>query len=692
VVDGNGDTTGNYTLTLNRLDGDDQSISYNQSITSLIDLPGDQDRYTFLASAEHDISIFLQDQASGTLTLELYKPDGSFVTDCYANGSCEIDMTLPNSSGQYTIVVDGNGDTTGNYTLTLNRLDGDDQSISYNQSITSLIDLPGDQDRYVFIGGTGQHVSILLQDQASGTLTLELYKPDGSFVTDCYANGSCEIDMTLPNSSGQYTIVVDGNGATTGDYTLTLSCLQNCPPEAPGVDSVSPDQGFSNFSNDINVYGDGFVNGAEVSLGSTVLTTQFIDSTHLYATVPPGLTAGVYDVLVTNPDGGIGILPDGYTVLDPNVDDDLFGYAHEFWTDPVAPREGKEMDLGLIVHRQGGTSTLTNVAVHFYEGTPYTGTYLGEGIIPLLSPNDNASTASVDWTPTAAGDYSIYAIIDPDNNVTETFEDNNVVTRTVTVLPTITDTTPPHVDSFIINDGAFFTFSRNVTFDTTASDPSPGTGVRHLYFIEYQFSLAAWEWVPVQTSGWLDYESARTDYPWQLRPRPGIKYVQAWAADGAGNISLKPGFDFICSIPISDIDTIWAGESRIYRFDVTAGQRLTAVLDPTYGDPDLYVWGPPGATGSPWISNKSTGTDEVSFIAPVTGVYQVEVYGYTFARYTLDVDITNSGGNININNVSATKISPATPIIPVNSEPNPQHTLPAAPPGSYSIFLPFVKK
>lgn len=93
---------------------------------------------------------------------------------------------------------------------------------------------------------------------------------------------------------------------------------------------------------------------------------------------------------------------------------------------------------------------------------------------PLLSPNSHGSTAPVSWTPDAAGAVDIYAVIDPDDQVTESDETNNLVRRTAVVLSPQADTMPPVVNNFTINNGALTTSSREVRLDVSASERCAG--------------------------------------------------------------------------------------------------------------------------------------------------------------------------------------------------------------------------
>ena len=436
-------------------------------------------------------------------------------------------------------------------------------------------------------------------------------------------------------------------------------------------------------------------------MGDTTLDTSNVISTQLRAVVPAGLTAGVYDVTVENTDGISATLPNAYTVLSGS-DEDLYAQSHELWTDPGAPRAQVEAKIGLVVHRLGDKNVLPSVKVRFYLGDPDAkGTVLGDGMIPLLSPGSSASTSTVAWTPPDNGTYEIYALIDPDDAVTERFEDNNVVSRTITVLSAAPDQIAPHVDAFDINDGAVETDKVTVTLNTIASDPAPSSGVATLLYLEYEYSQASGQFVPVQESGWMTYATSSSDYTWELTPSAGVKYLQAWAADGAGNISLFPYSDSINYVPPTM--TILPDQGRIYRYSVTAGQQVTARLISISGDTDLYVWAPDHETRPPWVSNLSEGIDQVTFNAPVDGVYQVEVYGYTSAEdqltaeYLLQVVVASAGA-------SAAQLHPGArtdksvldrPLVPIASEPGNRIGLPAAPTTAEpnrSIFLPALQQ
>ena len=369
-----------------------------------------------------------------------------------------------------------------------------------------------------------------------------------------------------------------------------------------------------------------------------------------------------------------------YTALAGSADD-LSSSDSLLWTDPLAPRAGDAADVGLVVNRQGGKQVIPNVKVNFYVGDPDSGgVLLGAGTIDLLSPRSSASTSAVPWAPAAPGSYLLVAIIDPDNAVVESLETNNRYERRVAVLPPAADQLAPRVDAFAIDGGAAQTQDQAVALSAALSDPPPSSGFKSLYFQEYEYSPAANQWVPVRNSGWLDYDAAKDNHPWTLLPSAGVKYLQAWGADRAGNISLFPYRAYINYGPPTD--RVMTNQGRIYRYELQPGDRLDVELTTVTGDADLYVW-PPNPNAPPWVSNLAGAVvDDYSIPITVAGVYQIEVYGYTTSDYRLAVNVTPAGRGrefVPRGGVDPEKPERGQPIVAVTSVPANQQGLPTAP-------------
>ena len=146
------------------------------------------------------------------------------------------------------------------------------------------------------------------------------------------------------------------------------------------------------------------------------------------------------------------------------------------------------------------------------------------------------------------------------------------------------------------------------------------------------------QWLPIQESEWIPYSSIpQTGHPWQLVDAPGVKMLQLWAADQAGNISLFPGEIQLNYQP--ETNQVGLNQGHIFRHQLDEEQCIYARVDPINGDPDLYIWPPDHNAGRPpWVSNLEEGLEEVIFTAPIAGLYQFEAYGFTQAMYRLFVE------------------------------------------------------
>ncbi len=91
------------------------------------------------------------------------------------------------------------------------------------------------------------------------------------------------------------------------------------PSEAPSISAITPSEGLGDRAIDVLVTGTGFASGATLRIGQIpAVSVSVPGTTTLLAKVPPGIAAGTYDVTVQNPDLQAAVLPQGYTVLDPD--------------------------------------------------------------------------------------------------------------------------------------------------------------------------------------------------------------------------------------------------------------------------------------------------------------------------------------------------------------------------------------
>jgi hypothetical protein len=456
--------------------------------------------------------------------------------------------------------------------------------------------------------------------------------------------------------------------------------------------SARPSQGRSDQVTGVELFGTNLLPIYTYHLGATPLSITVVDYGHISVKVPAGMAAGAYDVTVRQSDEVLATLVDGYVAIDNLTVNDLLSDPIYLWSEPAAPREGEPVALGLVVQRLGGVAALGQAAVRFtVEGPAQAPMVIGTGVAANLGPNESANTTSVDWLVAAGGTYTVTALIDPDNQIAETDEGNNLIRRLVTVLPQAQDTQPPLIDSFVVAQGNLTTSSLAVALDTSAHDEAGGSGLGQVMYVEMHWNGGAQAWVPVQFTDWLAYAQPHT---WQLHPAPGMRYLQAWVADSAGNISAGSAKALLNYVP--GTDSLLTGETRILRLPMLVGQCLRITVTPVGGDPDLYVWSPAFQAGqAAWYSINDAGLpDMVEFVAPVTGDYQVEVDGLTATEFSLQVILPAACSRLATaqSGPVTTKTPRSAPVVRPADRPAGTLALPDRVPPESHLYLPAVRQ
>ena len=289
---------------------------------------------------------------------------------------------------------------------------------------------------------------------------------------------------------------------------------------------------------------------------------------------------------------------------------------------------------------------LSDVPVRFYLGDPAAGgTLLAETDLTFARGQGRqlAESGAVWDTTGLQGAQTLYAVVDPEDAITEFSETNNVISRTVTILPPITDTTPPS-GTLVLNHGAALGDQITVTVNVSATDGG-GSGVEWMYLREWyltqriimegatvsetQNMFANGSWTP-RDIGWRRYDPlyATHGFSYTLQNSPGLHYLEARFLDGVGNLSDPPPARDYINILLNPSYLHYTGNWHLYRLEWTAGTSVTLRVVSRAGDADLFVW-PPGDTDQPdYFSQNSppVGVDQVSFSA-VEGSYLVVVYG-----------------------------------------------------------------
>lgn len=482
----------------------------------------------------------------------------------------------------------------------------------------------------------------------------------GQTMGEIYATRSgdqIEVDLTewVNNAlSGTLTIAIE---ATSADdlYLHSREALMRQPTllieyngrgSPPVIETLFPAQSLADSLHELDVYGQQFQPNSTVMLDDRSLSTTFINANHLRALIPASYGASLYQVDVSNPDGTQTSTPHSYRLLGL-ADDDLYGLPHELVAAPHAFKIGQTNQLTLTVHRQGGAETLLDVPVHLYEVNPSGEDHLlGMTSIPTLKPNEITTTIPLTWTPSHFGQSTIYALIDPKNEFAELIENNNQVTRSITVLSASSDQSAPTIDAFTIENGLMDSFDPllelNIGISNEKDRSQPPSDAQSIFVTEFEYNQATRQWAATQFSGWRPYTNSEQVY-WEINPTEGIKHLQIWATDNANNISTAKSAQISYLPPSAKLAR---DRSHFYVYRLTNKQVITATLTPNHGDPDLYIWSP--TENLSWQSiNGADEHDQIGFAAPETGHYVIQVHGYEATDYHLDVQITENDGRTN---------------------------------------------
>ncbi|HKY26731.1 MAG TPA: IPT/TIG domain-containing protein [Pyrinomonadaceae bacterium] len=292
--------TGSMTLTLNSAtDITGTIVIGGPTLTLSITVVGQNARIAFDGSAGQRVSLGMSGVTIGTsgssgTKVSIKNPDGTTLlapTDVGTTGGGTSTLTLP-ATGTYSILVDPQSTNTGNITLTLSEeLTG--SIIIGDSSVPLSFGRVGQNAQLTFTGNPGQRVSFGMSGVTIGTsgtsgTKVSIKNPDGTTLLapiDVGISGGGTITVLL-SVAGTYYVVVDPQGANTGNLTLTLS------EEITGTVSI----GGSSLSLSLSRAGQngqvtfGGTAGQKVSLGLSGVT------------IGTSSTSGT-KVLIKNPDG-----------------------------------------------------------------------------------------------------------------------------------------------------------------------------------------------------------------------------------------------------------------------------------------------------------------------------------------------------------------------------------------------------
>jgi RHS repeat-associated protein len=237
TVDGRNGQTGSYQFKVWEVPATVVTpINLGQVVSGSIDVPGEEDHYTFSGTAGQRLFFDVQQNSSFTLGFSLLRPDGSVLL---VPSNADRDVFVLPISGTYTAVAGDLGggflDATGSYRFQI--FDVPPilvRPITFAQVVSGAIAVPGQEDHYTFTASAGQKVYFDVRSNPSGRLAFTVRRPDG---TDLYSRLSADQGpFTIP-ATGTYRVVVADNGIfpdATGNYEFAVFDVLD-PPTGLGV-------------------------------------------------------------------------------------------------------------------------------------------------------------------------------------------------------------------------------------------------------------------------------------------------------------------------------------------------------------------------------------------------------------------------------------------------------------------------
>ena len=208
------------------------------SIQDRLDFKFDNDGWNFSPDFSGPITIIVDPTGSLNAQVRVFDEDGRAVTpliDRAGSGGNEV-LTLNLQGGQnYRVVVAGRSGAYGSYTITFDPHSGTGGGGSWtpiSSTASASIDFIGDQDVFSFVAGSTGVARIIGDPRFNLNLIVRLYDQNGSLVAarDGVGSGGTEVLDAYVHAGRRYSIVIDGYGSSTGDYTVTLLAPTAPPP------------------------------------------------------------------------------------------------------------------------------------------------------------------------------------------------------------------------------------------------------------------------------------------------------------------------------------------------------------------------------------------------------------------------------------------------------------------------------
>src|SRR5205807_2604589 len=258
LSDLNGDETGTYGVSLERLNNpaNAKPIAYGQTLQAYIDAVDEITAYSFQAHVGAVVRVRMSRSSGIDPQIELFDSQGLSLTNITPFATVFPYTTLFRSGTYYFLLSDLNGDETGTYGVSLERLNNpaNAKPIAYGQTLQASIDAVAEMDAYSFQAQAGDMVRVRMRRSSGIDPKIELFDAQGRSVTNITAFADAVLDVPLASSGTYYFLLSDLNGDETGTYGVSptrRSSDLNAKPIAYGqtlqasIDAVAKADAYS---------------------------------------------------------------------------------------------------------------------------------------------------------------------------------------------------------------------------------------------------------------------------------------------------------------------------------------------------------------------------------------------------------------------------------------------------------------
>lgn len=216
IIDPTSDNTGNYVFRLLNI-ADQPVLPLDTLVTNQLN-PG-YSAVLFQHAGAQGQQLFLDGFGSGGGgSFFLYGPSDESITSAGINSDFETTLAR---SGAHVLVVDGNRATPVPYSFQVITLGVSTNNVALGSTVNGSISEPGEDDVFTFNGTVGQRLFYDGIDSDFAPINVRIIGPSGGVVLNSLNSDSDFGPFTL-TQTGTYQLIVEGSGATTGNYDFRL--------------------------------------------------------------------------------------------------------------------------------------------------------------------------------------------------------------------------------------------------------------------------------------------------------------------------------------------------------------------------------------------------------------------------------------------------------------------------------------